>query len=426
MTVVMKTQEMAGIDLLTDGELNRYDINHPETNGMIDYFIRPLQNVRSARLPRRGAKNSQELTHLRFRSKPAGVVEGQIGEGTLNLARDFTTAPAPSPPAPSSSPSPAPTCSAAPCSTNITNPRTDLVNALADVLAAQLRDIDAEVVQVTEENLTGNPNDGPWVADALNRIFAVVPRKSALHMCFGNYGGQAVQQGNYRQLIDFINLLHVDHVLLEMAHRGPEELSAIRDIKPDIGIGLGVIDVKSTVIESPDDSRPQHRTRRQSPRPRPPQIRPPRLRLLDAQTLRRRRQNHRPRQRPRPLPRRQPLKPGGYRRRGERHIRKTIIEPEIRAAPTPASLPRTADAPRIPHHPHIPQIPARRKHPLQRRPPGQTASPSPALPPAAETPSPPPRSADETPSHPAPHRAPAAAHDPESAGGSFAISAVGM
>jgi 5-methyltetrahydropteroyltriglutamate--homocysteine methyltransferase len=41
--VVLKTQELAGIDVLTDGELSRFDVNHPETNGMIDYFVRPLQ-----------------------------------------------------------------------------------------------------------------------------------------------------------------------------------------------------------------------------------------------------------------------------------------------------------------------------------------------------------------------------------------------
>ncbi len=40
--VVFKTQEMAGIDVVADGELYRFDVNHPDTNGMIDYFVRPL------------------------------------------------------------------------------------------------------------------------------------------------------------------------------------------------------------------------------------------------------------------------------------------------------------------------------------------------------------------------------------------------
>ena len=42
MMAVLKTQELAGIDLVADGELYRWDINHAETNGMIDYFVRPM------------------------------------------------------------------------------------------------------------------------------------------------------------------------------------------------------------------------------------------------------------------------------------------------------------------------------------------------------------------------------------------------
>jgi len=35
---VLKTQEMAGLDLIRDGERVRFDPTHPETNGMVDYF----------------------------------------------------------------------------------------------------------------------------------------------------------------------------------------------------------------------------------------------------------------------------------------------------------------------------------------------------------------------------------------------------
>ncbi len=249
-TVFIKTQELAGIDLLSDGELSRYDVNHPETNGAIDYFIRPLMNVRGG-VARNEEKKFHELTHMKFRSRPAGVVEGQIGEGALNLAHDFNRSRV---------------LTGRPLKFSVTSPymlgrvlidkhyhsKEDLVNALADVLAAQLREVDAEVVQVNDEIITGNPGDGPWVADALNRIFDVVLHKAALHMCFGNYNGQVVQSGKWDQMIEFINLLHVEHVLLELAHRGPEELAALKGIRPDIGIGLGVIDIKSTIIETPE------------------------------------------------------------------------------------------------------------------------------------------------------------------------------
>src|SRR6266852_4845890 len=47
MRVVFDIQRQAGIDLPTDGELYRFDVNHPDTNGMIDYFIAPMEGVRT-------------------------------------------------------------------------------------------------------------------------------------------------------------------------------------------------------------------------------------------------------------------------------------------------------------------------------------------------------------------------------------------
>ena len=41
MLAVIKTQELAGIDVVADGEIYRWDINHGQTNGMIDFFVNP-------------------------------------------------------------------------------------------------------------------------------------------------------------------------------------------------------------------------------------------------------------------------------------------------------------------------------------------------------------------------------------------------
>src|ERR1041384_770147 len=43
---VLKTQELAGLDLVTDGEFARFDANHPEANGMVDYFVAHLDGIR--------------------------------------------------------------------------------------------------------------------------------------------------------------------------------------------------------------------------------------------------------------------------------------------------------------------------------------------------------------------------------------------
>jgi 5-methyltetrahydropteroyltriglutamate--homocysteine methyltransferase len=53
-------------------------------------------------------------------------------------------------------------------------------------------------------------------------------------------------------LIDYLNALAVDHVVMETAHRPPNELDLFRGLRPETGLGLGVVDIKSTEIESAD------------------------------------------------------------------------------------------------------------------------------------------------------------------------------
>src|SRR6476619_3126620 len=89
--VVFKLQELAGIDVVADGELYRWDVNHPDTNGMIEYFIRPMAGIR-ATVTRRDIDEFRRLEGMGFRAAPAGVVEGPIDEGVLMLAEDYRRA----------------------------------------------------------------------------------------------------------------------------------------------------------------------------------------------------------------------------------------------------------------------------------------------------------------------------------------------
>ncbi len=82
--VVLSTQENAGIDLVCDGELYRFDLNHPETNGMIEYFVQPMAGVRTE-LRFDELLDYRSRPGMRFRAVPPGVVEGPIGAGTLDL-----------------------------------------------------------------------------------------------------------------------------------------------------------------------------------------------------------------------------------------------------------------------------------------------------------------------------------------------------
>jgi 5-methyltetrahydropteroyltriglutamate--homocysteine methyltransferase len=129
----------------------------------------------------------------------------------------------------------------------------ELAHAIADVLAAQVRHVDADIVQVDEANLPGHPDEWQWAASAVNRVLDAVKGKAAVHLCFGNYGGQSIQKGTWAKLMDYLNALHADHIVMECAHRPPEELEVFRELRPEIGLGLGVVDVKRTEVESAEE-----------------------------------------------------------------------------------------------------------------------------------------------------------------------------
>jgi 5-methyltetrahydropteroyltriglutamate--homocysteine methyltransferase len=250
MRVVLHTQEVAGIDLVCDGELYRFDPNHPETNGMIEYFTRPMSGIRGE------IGFSEWLAYskgagMKFRARPPGVVTGPVGAGTLNLALACRRAKS---------------LASKPLKFTLTGPHMlaktlhdlhyrsaeKLAHAIADVLAAQVRHLNADVIQVDEANLPGHPNEWRWAADTINKVLKTVPKgaKAAVHLCFGNYGGQSIQKGTWGKLIDYLNALKADHIVMECAHRPPEELAIFKDLRSDLGFGLGVVDIKRTEIES--------------------------------------------------------------------------------------------------------------------------------------------------------------------------------
>jgi 5-methyltetrahydropteroyltriglutamate--homocysteine methyltransferase len=248
--VVLKTQELAGIDVISDGELTRFDINHPETNGMIEYFIRPLSGI-GTELGREEVAAFRAQQGMSFRARPAGVVRGPIGEGTLDLVGAWSTV-KPLTERPLKFTVTAPYMLAKTLLDEHYNDREALSMAVAEALRAQVALIDAPVLQVDEANLTGHPEDAHWAHKPLNHVLDAAQGERALHLCFGNYGGQSIQRGFWRDLLPFLNALHVDHLVLEFARRGYDELDVFRELRPEIALGVGVVDIKDNEVETPE------------------------------------------------------------------------------------------------------------------------------------------------------------------------------
>ena len=249
--VVFSLQRQAGIDLPTDGELYRFDGDHPDTNGMIEYFVRRFGGIR-CEIGRRDMAAFQARTEMRFRRRPAGVVTGPITEGWLDLPADCARA--------------AQVAGGA-FKFTVTSPymlaRTlldahygsleTLTMAVAEVLARQVAELDCACVQIDEANIPGNPADAPLAAEAINRVLDAVKTRKSVHFCFGNYGGQTIQTGTWSTLVAFLNSLHADHLILELAHRPASDLEVLRGIGPRLGLGIGVVDIKVNHVETPEE-----------------------------------------------------------------------------------------------------------------------------------------------------------------------------
>lgn len=253
MRLVLDVQERAGIDVIGDGELGRWDLQRREPAGMVERFVRPMAGVQV------GLTRSQREAFLAdpvtaYRAKAPGVVIDQLGDGDLDLPREYQQARS---------------LTTHPLKFTLTSPYMlakvvvddyyhdveSLTMAFAGVLAEQLKGIDAAVVQVDEPHLPGHPDHSRLAAAGINHVLDALEDgvSRAVHLCFGNFGGQMIQQGDYRKLIDFLNLLHCDHVVLETTRRSDSEIAALSDIDDRIGLGLGVIDVKDLQVESPDE-----------------------------------------------------------------------------------------------------------------------------------------------------------------------------
>jgi len=249
--VVLNTQESAGIDVVCDGEMYRFDVNHPETNGMIEYFVVPMGGIRTE-LTFDEKQAFREANGMNFRRQPPGVVESAITAGTLDLPQACNRAQS---------------LATKPLKFTLTGPHmlaktlidlhyrdpAVLSLAIAKVLAEQVAQMDAPVVQLDEANLPGNPDEWSWASKAINLVLDRVKGTAAVHLCFGNYGGQRVQDGSWNKLMDYLNSLHVDHVVMETRNRPLDELEVFKDLDPKIGLGLGVIDIKSNMVETADE-----------------------------------------------------------------------------------------------------------------------------------------------------------------------------
>jgi len=231
----IKDQEVAGIDILTDGELRR--------DNMIDYFVERLPGVQFDR-------SSKKFYYDFYDSE----VLGRLPSGPLGLTDDFRFLRANTDRATK-------ICITGPhsLSKRIRNKHYPSEEAFAMDLARVMNEelnalakAGAQRIQIDEPSFSGFPEDLNWGVEALNTLVAGVDAKIGVHICYGNRYGKPSWEGSYRYLFPRILDAKVQQLTLEFARRGGEDLDLFREFDVPFEVGVGVIDVKTQAVETPE------------------------------------------------------------------------------------------------------------------------------------------------------------------------------
>lgn len=92
-----------------------------------------------------------------------------------------------------------------------------------------------------------------WAAELVNAVVDDAPLRTGLHMCRGNWtrDESVLLTGEYTPLLDALRAMHVDQWVLEFATPRAGDLDVFEG-KGDREIGLGVVNPRSAVLEAPD------------------------------------------------------------------------------------------------------------------------------------------------------------------------------
>jgi 5-methyltetrahydropteroyltriglutamate--homocysteine methyltransferase len=237
----VKDQELAGIDIVSDGELRR--------DNDVDYFLARIPGVH---IPQRAKTDYFDYYDAEV-TRP--LPESPDDKDTaLDLADDYKfTRQLTQKPVKFSFTGPF-SLSRRIRDEAYQNPG-DLVRALARRLNAEARALaaaGADFLQVDEPFLAGYPEHVELAVEAVNIVTENVDVTWALHVCYGNRYARPSWEGHYDFLFPAVQAARVDQIVLEFARKGLDDLRLIGQHGWDRWLGFGVIDVKTSEVETPE------------------------------------------------------------------------------------------------------------------------------------------------------------------------------
>ncbi|MFP6873254.1 MAG: methionine synthase [Verrucomicrobiales bacterium] len=244
-TCAIADQMHAGLDVISDGEQTRFDFNL-SFYGHLDGLAMEPESPRRFGPPAHDQRGKHQII---------GELKADQGLGAVEEFERLKRLAPPGPVLKMSVPGPF-TMSGRLLPNSDYPDRYAITEALLPIIRKELEDLVAagcREICVDEPSMScyGYKEDTSRFVNIFNRTVEPVHGKTRLstHLCFGNYKGHAVGYRRYAPLFPEFLELKVDEMHLEMAGREYCELEAIAPIAGKMDVAVGIIDVKSYLIE---------------------------------------------------------------------------------------------------------------------------------------------------------------------------------
>jgi 5-methyltetrahydropteroyltriglutamate--homocysteine methyltransferase len=234
-------QRRAGLDRITDGEMQRVDFNL----GFYEY-VRGLEPLPRQR--RWGAPAHDQ----RDRYRAVAELKAPDGLGTVaeyRRMREITDFPA-KVPVPGAF-----TLAGCIDGGSVYAGRAQVTEALVPIVNAELKALAAagvDFIQLDEPSFACHPGEPDAFVDTITRTVDGVNAYISMHMCFGNFRGRAVGHRSYRALFPQFVRAPVSQLALEFASRELAEIELLAELPQTMDVAVGLVDVKNSWIEPPE------------------------------------------------------------------------------------------------------------------------------------------------------------------------------
>ena len=261
---VIRDQEEAGLDILTDGQMS-YDDYVGVIGSFCWYMYERIGGFEPAKEPHPSEVGAPVRTkEIELLADWGGVINsGPVERGPIRLtdlykiAARHTTKPL------KVSVGAGPVNLAWHVHFQHYKDAKEISYALAPIFNAEMKELvaaGATFLQIEDLGawlplFTGDDKDYAWIADVMAQCVDGVDAKIAWHFCFGNAWGNALSgifPTGYATVLPYFYDVPIDQFVLDFANREMVDVDILKSLPEDKEVAIGVLDIRTTQIESPE------------------------------------------------------------------------------------------------------------------------------------------------------------------------------